>query len=180
MSKPLWIGAIALFGASLFLTVGAPPAAAQGPAGAGAADAAQGSSHSYNPMHWIKKDSKDSAGMAGERTDAEKKLTPVLQSEGVLAANQNATASCMNFADLEGCLAALHATHDLGLNYTCVEASATGVHSNANLSGCKDVDQDKPQSLKEVIRLLKPDANAKQAAKSAEQEAKSDLAKIGG
>jgi hypothetical protein len=30
-----------------------------------------------------------------------------------------------------------------------------------------------------VIRVLKPEANAKQAAKSAEQEAKSDLEKIG-
>jgi hypothetical protein len=180
MRKYLLIDAILFCVVSILLTAGARRVAAQGPAGAGAADAAKDSSHSYNPMHWIKKDSKDSTDALGGRSEAERKLTPILQSEGVLAANDSATAACTNFANLEECLAALHATHDLGLKFICVQASVTGVHTSTDLSGCKDVDESKPQSLNKAIHLLKPEANAKEAAKSAEQEAKADLEKIGG
>jgi hypothetical protein len=180
MRKYLLIDAILFCVVSVLLTAGARRVAAQGPAGTGAADVAKDSSHSYNPMHWIKKDSKDSTDAPGARSDAEKKLTPILQSEGLLAPNATATETCSNFAALEECLAALHATHDLGLKFICVQASVTGVHTSTDLSGCKDVDEDKPQSLNKVIRLLKPEANAKKAAKSAEQEAKEDMEKIGG
>ncbi len=161
------------------VTLAARPVQAQGPAGAGAAEVVRQSSRSYNPAHWIKRDSQNSADMPGARSDAEKKLAPVLQAEGVLPVNQTVTASCINFAALDGCLAALHAAHDLGLNFACVQASVTGVHTSADLSGCKDVDQDRPQSLKAAIHRLKPGANAKQFAKSAEEEARSDIAKIG-
>jgi len=178
MRKSLLVGAVVFCGAAMLLTVGARRAAAQGPAGAGAAAAAQDRSHSYNPMHWVKKDSRNS-GALGNRSEAEKKLTPILQSEGVLAANTNATGECEDFADVEACLAALHATHDLGLNFVCVRASVTGVHTSADVSSCKDADHDKPQSLKTVIRVLKPSANAKQAAKNAQLKAKEDLQKIG-
>jgi hypothetical protein len=179
MRKTLLFGAALFFGVSVLLTVGAQRAAAQGPAGAGAVEAAQDNSHSLNPMHWIKKDSGDSTDALGSRIDVERKLTPILQSEGALPANITAHDACATFADLEQCLAALHASHDLGLNFACVQASVTGVHTNADLSGCKDVDGDRQQTLKEAIHKLKPDANAKEGVKAAEQEAKADLGKIG-
>jgi hypothetical protein len=180
MRKMLLVGGVFFFGTSILLTAGAQRAVAQGPAGTGAVDAAQDDSHSLNPMHWIKKDGGDSTDALGSRVDVERKLTPILQSESALPANATASQACATFIDLKGCLIALHATHDLGLNFACVQASVTGVHTSADLSGCKDVDEDKPQSLIKAIRLLKPGANAKQAAKSAEEEAKSDLQKIGG
>lgn len=176
MRKLLLLSAILL----LDVAGSANRAAAQGPAGVGAADVTQGNSHSLNPMHWVKKDSKDSADADANRGDLEKKLTPILQAEGALPANMATHDACAMFTDLRPCLAALHASHDLGLNFTCVQASVTGVHTNADVSGCKDADQDKQQSLKDAIRRLKPDANAKQAVKDAEQEAESDLAKSGG
>jgi hypothetical protein len=178
MRKSLLVGAVVFCGAAMLLTAGAGRAIAQGPAGAGAAAAAQDSSHSYNPTHWIKKDSKASDAL-GNRSEVEKKLTPILQSEGVLAVNATATGECQDFADVEACLAALHATHDLGLNFVCVRASVTGVHTSADVSGCKDVDRDKPQSLKDAIHVLKPSANAKRSAKDAQLKAKEDLQKIG-
>lgn len=180
MRKSLLLGAALFFGISMFLTVGAQRTAAQGPAGAGAVDAAQDNSHSLNPMHWIKKDSGDATDALGSRIDVERKLTPILQSEGALPANTTAHDACAMFANLEGCIAALHATHDLGLNFACVQASVTAVHTNADLSDCKDVDGDQQQTLKQAIHILKPDANAKEAAKAAEQEAKADLSKLGG
>ena len=69
MTKTLFVGAVLLFGVSISLTVGAERAAAQGPAGLGAA-AAQDSSHSLNPIKWVKKDSKNSTEAPGSRSIA--------------------------------------------------------------------------------------------------------------
>ena len=107
MTKTLFVGAVLLFGVSISLTVGAERAAAQGPAGSGAAAAAQDSSHSLNPIKWVKKDSKNSTEAPGSRSEAEKKLTPSLQAQGLLAANATVSDACASFTPLDGCLAAL-------------------------------------------------------------------------
>jgi len=177
MKKILSFGAI-LFGTTLIL--GAERAVAQGPAGVGAAAAAQqDSSHSLNPIKWIKKDPKNSDAPAN-RSDAEKKLTPILQTQGVLPANATAGDACTSFATLDGCLAALHASHNLGVDFRCLRADVTGVHTGTDLSGCKVADGEKARPLNKAIHDLKPDANAKQATKEAEQQAKNDLNGIGG
>jgi hypothetical protein len=180
MKKNLFVGAVVLLGISVSLTVGANRAAAQGPAGNGAAAAVQDSSHSLNPIKWVKKDSKNSDEAPGARSDAEKKLTPTLQSQGLLAANATASDACLSFPALDGCLAALHASHNLGVDFNCLRANVTGVHTSADVSGCKVADGEKTQGLSQAIHQLKPDANAKQATKEAEQQAKDDLKGIGG
>jgi hypothetical protein len=180
MKKVLLSGAILLFSSSISLTMGAYRAVAQGPAGAGAAAASQDNSHLLNPMNWVKKDSKNSNDVSSNRADAEKKLTTNLQTQGVLAANVTATDACAPFKELDACLAALHASHNLGVDFNCLRAGVTGVHANADLSGCKLADVEKAQGLHKTIHELKPDANAKQAAKDAEQQAKDDLKTIAG
>lgn len=183
MVKKLFVVAVLLFSVSISLTLDAVAVSAQGPAGHGAAGAAHDSSHSSfspNPITWIKKDSKNSAEASGNRSDIEKKLTPSLQSEGVLAANVTATDACAPFTALEGCLAALHASHNLGVDFSCLRAEVTGVNTSADISGCKIADREKSQALNKAIHQLKPEANAKQAAKDAEQQADDDLKKIGG
>lgn len=180
MRRVLLVDAILVLGVSISLTMGAEQAAAQGPAGAGAAAAAQESSHSFNPINWVKKDPTNSTDTSGSRSEAEKKLTPSLQAQGVLAANATATDACAPFAALDGCLAALHASHNLGVDFNCLRAGVTGVLTNADLSGCKVADAEKAQGLNKAIHQLKPDANAKQATKDAEQQAKDDLKRIGG
>src|SRR5437879_11650037 len=117
---------------SALSTVCAEHAAAQGPAGAGASAASQQSSHSshsLNPIKWVKKDSKKSVDSNGSRSDVEKKLTPKLQAQGVLPANSNVTDACASFTALNECLAALHASRNLGLDFNCLRASVTGVHT---------------------------------------------------
>jgi hypothetical protein len=180
MKKTLFVGGVLLLGVSISLTVGAERAAAQGPAGAGASAAAQESSHSFNPINWVKKDSKNSTDTPGSRSDAEKKLTPSLQAQGLLAANATATDACAPFTALDECLAALHASHNLAVDFNCLRADATGVHTSADVSGCKVADGEKGEGLSKAIHQLKPDANAKQATKEAEQQAKDDLKRIGG
>jgi hypothetical protein len=173
---------IAALGLSVFLTVGVKHAAAQGPAGAGASTAAKETTHtphSLNPIKWVKKDSKKSVDSNGSRSDVEKKLTPKLQAQGVLPASSNVTEACSAFTALNECLAALHASHNLGMNFTCLSASMTGVHSNADVSGCKVADGEKALSLNKAIHAQNPEADAKGATKNAEQQAKDDLKDLG-
>ena len=176
MRQTTVLGAVLLFGISVTATSGC--VAAQGPAGVGASAAAQDSSHSMNPIKWVKKDSRNSADLAS-RSDLEKKLTPDLQAHGLLATNASATDVCAPFKSLDGCLAVLHASHNLGVDFNCLRADVTGVHTSADVSSCKVADEGKTQSLSNAIHQLKPDVNAKQAAKDAEQLAKEDLKAIG-
>ena len=183
MKKTLFVAEILLFSVSISFTVGAEHAAAQGPAGVGASTAAQDSSpslHSLNPTKWVKKDSKNSTDTLGSRSEVEKKLTPSLQARGILAANATATDACAPFTALNECLAALHASHSLGVDFNCLRADTTGVHTGADVSGCKFADGEKAQGLHKAIHQLKPDVNAKRATKDAEQQAKDDLRGIGG
>jgi len=177
----LKVSLIAL-GLSAFLSVGAYRAAAQGPAGAGASEAAKGSSihapHSLNPIKWVKKDKK-SEDANGGRSDLEKKLTPKLQAQGLLPASSDATQACSAFTALNECLAALHASRNLGLNFTCMSAAMTGVHTNADVSGCKVADGEKALPLNKAIHAMNPEADAKGATKNAEQQAKDDLNNLG-
>jgi hypothetical protein len=180
MKKHWLLMVVASFGASFCFTVGAGNAPAQGPAGAGASAAAKDTSshggHSLNPIKWVKKDSKPSAD---SRSDMEKKLTPKLQAQGLLTANLTATDACAPFIVLDECLASLHASHNLGIDFNCVRADVTGVHTNVDLSGCKGSVGDKAQNLTKSLHMLKPDADAKGQAKNAEKQAKDDLKDLG-
>src|SRR5258708_26381722 len=106
-------------------------------------------------------------------------LTQDLPVQNVLAANSNARDACSSSTALNECLAALHASHNLGLEFNCLRAKVTGVQTNADLSGCKGSIGDKAQSLNKAIHELNPTADAKGAAKNAEQQAKDDLKDLG-
>jgi len=169
--------------AVLFLSVGvsfgAAQAGAQGPAGAGATEAVarsssnSGSSHSMNPIKWIKKD-KDKSTTA-PTPDKNLLLTEKLHEKGILAANLDVTSACSVFKHLNDCLASLHASHNTGLDFNCIRADVTGVQTNADISACKGPIGDKAVSLQEALKRLKPEVDAKTEAKSAEQQAKDDL-----
>lgn len=181
MNKALIAGAALLLGISISSTFGAGAAEAQGPAGAGAAAAQQQTSHSadsLNPMRFFKKDSKNSE-TPKTRGDYEVKLTPKLQAEGLLGSYGSATEACAPYTELYDCLAGMHASHNVGVDFNCVRAVMTGVHTTADLSGCKATEGDKALTLPKALRELKPDRNPKDAAKEAEQEAREDLAAAG-
>src|SRR5438445_6612288 len=86
---------------------------------------------------------------------------------------------CVNFVVRVDCLAALHASHNVGLNFECVKSNVTGVRVATDSSSCRMPAGDKPLSLAKTIKLLKSDANAKGAAKDAETVAKQELAEAG-
>ena len=165
--------------AALFLVFGATRASAQGPAGAGASSAAassgssSGSSRSYNPIHWIKK-SKPVDDATVSNGDRDKKLAANLQSAGVLAPDATLSDSCSAFTALHECLAALHASKNAAIDFNCLRANVTGVHTGADLSACKGA-SDKRMDLHKAIHLLKPEVDAKSQAKNAERQAQDDL-----
>ncbi|HKI13148.1 MAG TPA: hypothetical protein VKA02_13600 [Candidatus Acidoferrum sp.] len=161
---------------------GAGRAAAQGPAGVGATAAAQSSSHtphSYNPIKWVEKKPKTGSDWHDANSEQDKKLTAKLQGAGVLAANTNIAEACGTFKVLSDCLAALHASHSLALDFNCVKSDMTGVQTGADMSACKEPKGDKGVSLSKTIQLLKPNADAKAGAKNAERQASEDLKDAG-
>src|SRR5215475_4862190 len=155
---------------------GAVQANAQGPAGVGATQAAasssggSGSSHSINPIKWIKKDK--SSSNAAPSTDKNQRLTALLQQNGVLPKDGDVSSACSVFKNLGDCVAALHASHNVGLDFNCVRADVTGVQTSADVSGCKGPVGDKAVSLQEALKRLKPEVDAKSAANTAEKQAK--------
>jgi len=153
----------------------ASPAAAQGPAGNGAAEAAgNGSSpRSYNPTKWFGKKDKTAASTPIDELD--QKLEPKLRAAQVLAPDAALKDTCKNFVERVDCIAALRATHSLGLDFKCVRASMTGVRTDADASSCRMPADDKPLNLTKTIRFLKSDADAKGAAKEAETSAREDV-----
>jgi len=180
MRRRVLFGAVMILGVGASFALSAERAAAQGPSGAGASAVVHDSSHSMNPMSWLKKDSSDPHDGPALRSEFETKLTPGLQAQGLLGANATTTEACSTFTALYDCLAALHASHNLGVDFNCLRAAMTGVHTSADVSGCKVSDEGKTKVLTSAIRELKPDANAKQATKDAEQQAMNDLKGIGG
>lgn len=180
MKKFVLVLAVGILSASY----GAGVAAAQGPAGAGAAGAAASSSggsggHSLNPIKWVKKDSKPAGDQLDAKAGQDKKLTANLQAQGVLAANIDAKVACDNFKALEDCVAALHASKNLGLDFNCLKSNMTAVLVSADMTSCKENGGDKGISLIKAIKVMKPDADAKGEAKNAEKQAKDDLKAAG-
>jgi hypothetical protein len=166
-------------------TMGAGGASAQGPAGAGAGGAAGGSStsssspRSYNPIKWVKKNPKSADDQLDANSARDKKLAANLQAAGVLPADKDLKAACSSFKDLSDCVAALRVSHNLGLDFNCVQADVTGVYTGADVSSCKGAVGEKAGSLSKAIHTLKPEADAKAEAKSAEKQAKDDLKEAG-
>lgn len=174
MKKLVMVVALAM----LSVSFGVSRALAQGPQGAGAGSASASSSgggHSLNPIKWVKKEPKSASDQLDSKDEQDKKLTANLHTQGVLAANTDAKSACENFRALDECVAALHASKNEGLDFNCLKSNLTGVQTSADMSSCKGPAGDKSISLSKAIHAMKPDADAKGAAKTAEKQAKDDL-----
>jgi hypothetical protein len=180
--KKAWMVVVMVAIVAMSVSAGAGRAAAQGPAGSGATAAAESSSHaphSYNPIKWVEKKPKAGSDWHDANSEPDKKLTAKLQGTGVLAANTNIAEACNTFKVLSDCLAALHASHSLALDFNCVKSDMTGVQTGADMSACKEPKGDKRVSLSKTVQLLKPGAEAKAEVKNAESQANEDLKEAG-
>jgi hypothetical protein len=173
--KNQWIVVgVAVMGVSL--TALGSAAQDPGPQGAGAAEAAQSHApRSYNPVKWVKKGPNTATVQPDAKGDQDKKLTSKLQMQGLLPANADLRDTCSAIRGLDNCVAALHAGHNLGLDFNCLKSDLTGVHTATDMSSCKSTRGNKAMSLSKAIHVLKPDADSKAEAKNAEKQAHDDL-----
>src|SRR5260370_17766081 len=170
----------------MVIALGDGEAAGQGAKGVGASVAAGSapsershSSHSLNPVKWVKKSPKPASDQLQTKGEQDKKLTAKLQAQGLLSANTDLKSACDTFKSTDRCLVALHLSHNVGLDFNCLKSDLTGVQTSADMSGCKGTAGSKPMSLDGAIRALKPEAKAKAEAKNAEKQAHDDLKEVG-
>lgn len=175
-----WILATIL-GVSL-LSLNALDAAAQGPQGNGAGEAAKSDSgiHISNPIKWVKKDPHTETAAVDPSNDRSAKLSARLQMQGVLAADANVKDTCAAIKELGDCVAALHASRDLGLDFDCLKSKLSGVQVNLDRARlCPSATDGKPMRLVKAIHSLLPRADAKAEAKKAEAQSREDLKELG-
>ena len=165
---------------AVILLVSALGSAAQGPQGNGAAEAAQSAAPpSLNPIKWVKKDTRTQTASLDANSDQTAKLTSRLQSEGLLPAKASLKDTCYTIKELGDCVAALHAGHNLGVDFDCLKSKLSGVQTTLNPQSCTSTTDGTPVSLSKAIRSLKADADAKAEAKKAEAESREDLKAAG-
>jgi hypothetical protein len=131
-------------------------------------------------MKWIgKKGAKSTGDAPVVNEELDKRLETKLRAMQVLSAEGTLKAACTNFLQRVDCLAALHASHNVGLNFECVKSNVTGVRVGTDTTSCRMPVGDKPLSLAKTIKLLNSDADAKKAAKDAETVAREELSSAG-
>jgi hypothetical protein len=135
--------------------------------------AANSAAQSYNPAHWIKKGPTASDQLAAN-SDESKKLASQLHA--ILPPKTKLEDACTAFRQLTDCVAALHVSHNLKIKFNCLKWDMTGVQPvSGNVSSCSAPDHAKGLSLAKAIQSLKPDADAKAEAKTAERRAQEDI-----
>lgn len=149
--------------------------AAQAPQGAGAREAESHSPHLHNPIKWPRRDSKTATEQLAANSDQDRKLTSRLRAQGLLPPRTDLKRACSTFKNLGECIAAIHASHNLGLNFDCLKWDLTGVKPSGKISSCPGPGDGSAMSLGKAIHALKPDANAKAEAKNAQKQAHDDI-----
>jgi hypothetical protein len=135
--------------------------------------AASAMGQSYNPIHWAKKSPTATEQLAANSEES-KKLASQLQA--LLPPRTKLEDACRSFRKLTDCVATLYASHNLKLKFNCVKWDVTGIQpTTGNVSSCSGPEGGKPLNLIKAIQALKPDADAKAEAKSAERRAAEDI-----
>jgi hypothetical protein len=130
--------------------------------------------HSYNPIKWIKKGPSPTASeQLAANKEEEKKLS--LQLQALLPPRTSLKDACAGFKNLNDCVAALHVSHNLKIKFNCLKWEVTGAKPAGDVKSCTAPSNDKAISLSKAIRELKPDANSRTEAKTAEKRAREDI-----
>lgn len=126
----------------------------------------------YNPVHWFKKGPTATEELAANK-DENKKLASELQA--LLPPKTSLNDACMGFKTLNECVASLHVSHNLKIKFNCLKWDVTAVQPSGNVAACKAPADNKAMGLAKAIHLLKPEADFKAEAKSAQHRAAEDI-----
>lgn len=167
--------------AAMGLSSGMLPAAAQDSQSAGQNTEKPRTAHWYNPVtwgnpiRWIKRDSGTASEQLAANDEQEQKLTSQLKAKEVLAPGKVLKEACSTFRSLAECVAALHVSHNLKLEFNCLKYDLTGIDPTFGKSSCAGPPGGKAIGLTKAIQLLKPEADARAEAKNALRQARGDL-----
>lgn len=126
----------------------------------------------YSPANLFHKDSRTASEQLAANPDEDKKLTELLQ--GLLAPRADVKDVCSEFKTVEDCVAAIHASHNVGVHFACLKWNMTNVKP-AGAKSCSEPEIDRPLTLERAIRELKPDADARFEAKNALRKARENI-----
>lgn len=105
----------------------------------------------------------------------EQRLTGQLQAHGVLEKDANLQEKCSDFKSLVTCVAVIRAAKSLPVEFACLKWDVTGVKPEKVSDACAGPSDRKAMSFRDVISLLKPDADAKEETAKALDTAKNDV-----
>lgn len=177
MKRPWCFAALAAAGMLLC----AQAAAAQAAAGSGPETDSSQPTHwysparykKYNPANLLKKDSRTASEQLAANPEEDRKLDDELQS--LLPKRADVKDVCSAFKTVEDCVAALHASHNVGVRFECLKWNITAVKPGSGTKGCAEPEYDRPLTLERAIREVKPDADARFEAKRAVRKARENI-----
>ena len=127
----------------------------------------------YNPIHLIRRDSRTASEQLAANPDEDRKLTVELQS--LLPPRTDIRDMCSEFKTLDDCVAAIHASYSVGVQFECLKWNMTAVKPSFGAKSCAEPEIDRPLTLERAILELKPGANAKYEAKNALRKAHENI-----
>jgi len=135
---------------------------------------ASAAAHSYNPIKWIKRSPNPTASeQLTANKEEEKKLSQQLQA--VLPPRTSLKDACAGFKDLNDCVASVYASHNLAIRFNCLKWDVIGSKPAGDVKSCAAPSKGKAMDLSKAIHVLKPGANFRTEAKSAEKRAREDI-----
>jgi hypothetical protein len=129
----------------------------------------------YNPMKYIHLGPKSANEQLAADGHLEDKLTKQLRAQGLLPATTELQEFCGKFRDLATCVAAMHVSHTLKIDFQCLKWDVTGIKPKGVPDACAGPAGGKAMRFERAIDLLKPDSNAHAEANTAMHQANNDI-----
>ena len=129
----------------------------------------------YNPLKLFKRGSISANDQLASDGHLENKLTNQLRTQGILPATTELQEVCSTFRELAKCVAALHASHKLHVDFLCLKWDVTGTKPKAVPDACAGPAGGKAMRFDRAIDLLKPDSDSRTEADTAMKQARNAI-----
>jgi hypothetical protein len=129
----------------------------------------------YNPLKLFKRGPSSANDQLASDGNLENKLTKQLRMQGILPAATELQEVCSTFRELAKCVAVLHASHKLQVDFLCLKWDVTGTKPKAVPDACAGPAGGKAMRFDRAIDLLKPDSDSLTEAETASKQARNDI-----
>ena len=126
---------------------------------------------SHGPTPGVKAGGQSATERLTANSKLDSKLTSKLQAKGLLPQGLDLKDACSGFKNLGQCVAAIHVSHNLRVNFFCMRDAMTAVAPPEGTSCTTSAHM----SLGKAIQTLRPTTDAKLEVKKGNKEAAQDL-----